>query len=586
MVRVSDGGGGEEGIDPSVLQSMISTMKSSTGNAATLVDSYKSQFSRYGLDTTNLAKAAQDLSWAQDQVPMLSRRQSLAQAAADMDPGLTVVTAGAESLGNFPTDSAAQQAGQQDAKKFSGGDMSAKDLYAKLAANQGDPAYCTALMKALGADGLRELEQYPPYDPNDPDGTANRAALAQAVVLAMWNGFTVSEPGYEGGQDGNRGREDPAALAGLLQYATFPPQVLADLGTACIAPGEHQYGNQVWQALGDDPAGATLFLHDNMQILTEGWMGSGSDHRGGLPDFQAANFAQVIAAGTTGGPGADQNLAADNATKLIQYYADNPGSHTHSEIQAAFAQIVEHYWPDLESSVTDPAPVNLGPGHVNVPASQWKAFIAESMQNATASADLLKFSAVQARALATSEPDNPEVQHASGLIDGFFASDAQSVYQQIVQHDKDQASKWQSTIAGQLNTALSTGMDVALNPEGAAATVAKAGIKDMIGLFSQAVVNVNSGNAPPPPSVVTWQQEWQKAVAETYQQHPGLGDPQKYAAEHGAQPFLNPDGTLVDNASSQQKQAYNAWLQDMAVAQASDQRFLELDNGRLDGVTG
>jgi hypothetical protein len=86
-VRVGDGGGSEEGIDPSALQSMISTMKSSTGNALSLVNGYVGQFSRYGLDTGSLTRAAQDLTWAQDQAPMLGRRQSLAQAAASQAPG-------------------------------------------------------------------------------------------------------------------------------------------------------------------------------------------------------------------------------------------------------------------------------------------------------------------------------------------------------------------------------------------------------------------------------------------------------------------------------------------------------------------
>ena len=79
MAKVDDGGGGEEGIDPSALQSMISTMKSSAGNAQTLVNGYIGRFSQYGLDTGGLTKAAQDLTWAQDQVPMLSRRQSPAR---------------------------------------------------------------------------------------------------------------------------------------------------------------------------------------------------------------------------------------------------------------------------------------------------------------------------------------------------------------------------------------------------------------------------------------------------------------------------------------------------------------------------
>jgi hypothetical protein len=84
-----------------------------------------------------------------------------------------------------------------------------------------------------------------------------------------------------------------------------------------------------------------------MAIIPD-WMKGNSDHHGDLPDDQAKDFAQVIKAGTIGGPGADQNMAADNTTKLIQYYSKNPGNHTHTEIQAVFDQDIAYYFPDLE----------------------------------------------------------------------------------------------------------------------------------------------------------------------------------------------------------------------------------------------
>ena len=90
MTRVEpDGGGGDAvGINPQLLQSMINTMDSSAGDALNLVNGYISQLSRVGLDTSRLNRAVQDLTWAQDQVPMLDRRQSLAQTMAQQNPGL------------------------------------------------------------------------------------------------------------------------------------------------------------------------------------------------------------------------------------------------------------------------------------------------------------------------------------------------------------------------------------------------------------------------------------------------------------------------------------------------------------------
>src|SRR5919109_2725611 len=116
MTRLEPDGGGGVGINPQLLQSMINTMNSSAGDALNLVYGYIGQLSRFGLDTGSLSKAVRDLTWAQDQVPMLNRRQSLAQAMAEKNPGLVDVSAGAGAL-DFPTSQAAQAAGKADGTK-------------------------------------------------------------------------------------------------------------------------------------------------------------------------------------------------------------------------------------------------------------------------------------------------------------------------------------------------------------------------------------------------------------------------------------------------------------------------------------
>jgi hypothetical protein len=186
MTRVDPGGGDPAGIDPQLLRGMTSQMNSAAGDAVNLVNSYLGLLSRLGLEASGLTRAVRDLAWAQDQVPMLNRWQSPAQTMAQQNPSLgRVVSGGADSPGNFSAYAAAQQAGQHDAKSFQDGNLPIQQLYAKMAANQGDPAYCTALIKALGADGVHELEQDAPHDPNDPSGAENRYVLAQVVVAAV-----------------------------------------------------------------------------------------------------------------------------------------------------------------------------------------------------------------------------------------------------------------------------------------------------------------------------------------------------------------------------------------------------------------
>ena len=581
-----DGGSADfTGVDPSLLGGLVSSV-SGSGNAQPVVSGWMSQASRCGIDTSRLTAISQSLAWAQDQLPMLRRRQGMAQAYASQNPQLAggLVPAGGGSLGNFPDDAAAQKAAQQDAKDFADGKLSTADIYKKMAANPGDAAYYTALIKALGPDRVRELEQDPPYDPNDPNGDNARYVLAQAVSAAMWNGVTFPEPGYEPKTD-SVGKEDPSLLAPLLKDASFPPRVLADLGTSCLAPGEYQYGQQVWQALAASPAGATLFVHDNIKILPE-WMAGNSDHHGGLPDFQAADFAQVIKAGTIGGPGADPNLAAQNTTSLIQYYAAHPGSHTHVEIQGVFDQVVAHYWDDVQHSVTDPAPVDLGPGHVSVSADQWQALISEGMRNSHAGASLLAYAGQQAYQLKADNPHNASALHAAGVLEGFFSQTALNTYQQMKSDGDSGASSWKSGFTAQLNTALGTGVDVALNPQGAASTIAKAGVKDVINLVADQFIPDDHPPPPPKPDVIGWRNDWTDGAATTYQQDHAIGDPQQYAKIYcDGRPFLDDTGHLAANASPQQKAAYNQWLQDPALASAiaSDKPFTGADLGRHDG---
>src|ERR1700690_1379953 len=118
MVVADPGGGGDYvAIDPQLLASMISSMNSSAGNALTLVNAYIGRLSQYGIDTSSLTKATQDLTWAQDQVPMLNRRQSLAQAMEQQDPDLGPMVPGGAGTLDFATNSAAQGAGKSAGTK-------------------------------------------------------------------------------------------------------------------------------------------------------------------------------------------------------------------------------------------------------------------------------------------------------------------------------------------------------------------------------------------------------------------------------------------------------------------------------------
>jgi hypothetical protein len=578
--RPDDGGGDFSGIDPQKLWDLINSMKNKTGydgngSAAPQVNSWMGQAGRIGLDTSRLSTINKHFGWAQGQLPMLRRRQSLAanESRKEGDFGQTgMVGVGAGSLGNFATSEEAAKAGRDDAKKYKDGKISLQEYLKLIQANQFDPDYAKAAATEIGQARLLYLVQdSAALDFDHPN--VGRSAMANFVATAMRAGVDFKD---------DQGHEPLQLLAGLVGYATFPADVLTNLGDQCLFPANTQYSDELWKALAADPKAATQFVHDNIDYLPE-FMKANSEHTGGLVDPYVKDFAAVLEAGMVGGPGADPKLAADNTTKLVTYYSSHD-NHTHPEIQQVFADVITFYWSDVQASLTDPAPVDLGPGHVSVPNSAWEGFIHESMRNPVATAELLAYSKDRANKLADSDPDNPEVQNAAGLIEGTFGFEATKVYQELKGKD---ASTWQTTVASQLSIVLGTGVDIAFDPGAAVKTVSKAAIKDVLNLFTTHIVKIDSNQMGSPPSTATWRDDWAEAAHQSYMKDHGLGNPQQYADIYsGGKPFLSADGHLVDNATPGQQQAYNQWLKDPAVANALDKNFLNRDLGRLGSMTG
>lgn len=577
-------GPGFTGIDPPLLGGLIRSLTKGLSNAQPLAASYQGRFSQLGLDTARLTRLQQHYSWAQDQQPMLQRRYNLAshQPAAQLADGMA--SAGAGVL-QYPTAQAAQAAGAQAAQDYLQGKLSRAQYLALLQANEGDPDWQTGAVAHLGHDGVAQLwqltsETYPP----DQQGLQ---AISLAVAAGMANGVTFpysSDPL-------DKGTEDLQLLAPMLQYARFPAPVLVTLGNEVTMGGPGSGGldaKLVLTALAATPPASAQFVAQFQR--THGfslgdYVAQGSDHHGMMPTDQSTLLAGVIQAGTIGALQTDPADAAASIKMLAAYYQDHAGSHTYPEIQAVYGKIISGCWPDVSASLSDPAYAG-SPDGVSVAPDAWKALIGEAMQNPSVSANLVHYSAQQAAELARDNPGNPEAQHASGLINGIFDYEAQNVYQQQLASGQANAANWESQFKSQANTVAGVLLNAAFDPQGLLKDAAKTAVSDAISTAINAFPQVTPSTTLKPPSVTTWQNEWQLAAAETYQQHHGLGAPQRYQQQYHCAPFLDSEGNLVQGASAAQRQAYNAWLKDPALAQASDQRFLNLDQGRLDGTTG
>ena len=418
MTRLEpDGGGGGVGINPQLLQSMINTMNSSAGDALNLVYGYISQLSRVGLDTSSLSKAVQDLNWAQDQIPMLNRRQSLAQAMAEQNPGMVDVSAGAGALG-FPTTQAAQAAGKADGTKAlqAIGDHSNDDfILTDLSQYADDPAYLAAFFSALGPQGLAGLGlQVTGYQQGGDQGRYQSWAntVGQAFATASY------QMPYKSGWLGQlQLPDDPGADPGLPQLSLIQPFLehgvyssawLDPLGKYAIQQAfmQQQPGlaggppvslDGIWTALSNNPAFDAQFYQQNFTSK-----GNPADSISGVMSSMYmisvadSAFARMVQSATVA-PALAANSApyAANAQLTVQYFGNDSSLRTSGPVRAVFGTIAENYFDDLAYTVRAAAP---GIGPKNIPGlqvtaseSQWGNFVVEAMRDKSTSAQLLAF---------------------------------------------------------------------------------------------------------------------------------------------------------------------------------------------------
>lgn len=576
MIPDGGGGGSFEGIDPQLLAQLISSLSGGANSGQRVAGSYMWQFQRLGLDTGPVTKLQQDYSWAVSQRSMLSRRYTLAshQPSGDWQNGYA--TSGAGFL-EWTTAGQAQAAGAQATQQYKAGKISFDQYMAMYEENQGDPDWSTGAVKALGHDGLSELEgrigdSYPP-------DTADMQTLAIAVAAAMSNGVTFPYPD----DIGNNNTEDLQLLDPLLPYANFPPKVLIILGNEVTGGGPNSdsvYADNVLNALAANPEAAAQFMAQFKQthgVSLAQYVALGSDHSGMMPTNEAQQFANLITAGTVGAKNVDPRLAADNTTELVQFYKDHPGTHTYGPIEAAYGNIVKGYWPDVLYAVTSTAPgatqKGLGPDGLKLGPDEWAAFIDESMRDPATGAMVMELAHTQAKQWQETASQQPG-QNAgdayafqAGLVNGYFDSQAQTVYKSL----GNDGGSWKDQVSEHIGDAVDMTFDIVADPGAAAKTVAVDVSKAAITEIGKAFVGVipTDGSTPPKPDYSEWQgayanqvtDDFNSATPQNEQSNQSLAALVNSAKNYDGGSFVQ-NGKIMDpgQMTPQQLRAYNAWL--------------------------
>jgi len=413
MREVPDGGDDFDGIDPQQLGDMTGSITSRTNQAQTPLADWSGKANRIGLDTTRLTAITKDLSWAQQQVPMLNRRHTLAQAAAQQGgspPGF-MQTAGAGAL-DFPTPQAAQTAGDADGKKALAAlqDNQNTDLIAQeLAAHTGDPDYMAAFFKALGPQGLALLGRTVNQDPGKNAGLASvvGSGLATASYVTPLAYSWLSQVQLPGQETSGPNWD---LLKPFLTQGVYSPATLQVLGRQALSntyadaqgetgdPEADQGNAVIWEMIAHNPDFAAQFYKDNYG----GPNGTGqtlyaimqSPYNVGMTQTQA--FADMVQAATIAPAGTpDISQFAANAQMTVRDMGQAPPVQPSGALRHAFGMITMNYFDDMATSVRAAAPgypPDGTPGiNVAAGADEWGKFMQLGMGDKTTSAQLMSF---------------------------------------------------------------------------------------------------------------------------------------------------------------------------------------------------
>src|SRR6266699_2733426 len=279
MVRADPGGGGGgsiAAIDPQLMAQMNTSIKNGGETLVNQGGNLKNRFSNLFLDTAPLAEIVSIGNWAHDQLPMLTRRQTLAKAIDDT-PGAHFYDEYATGMHLSPAQAAQQ--GSDLARQFmeldstdEEGARRAHQIALELASHQDDPAFTSAFYGTLGPQRTKIIPIYMTQ-------SGSRTAAGDLKIYSHALGTALSAPYPAPGMDkvssdferASSNRPDAWNKGAMLAYAKVPGNWLGKVA-----------GNN---ALDD-------FAKDPDQDFRGGGLDAG---RLGLPEDTAALFLEVVA---------------------------------------------------------------------------------------------------------------------------------------------------------------------------------------------------------------------------------------------------------------------------------------------------
>ncbi|MDQ1653005.1 MAG: hypothetical protein QOI35_2205 [Cryptosporangiaceae bacterium] len=385
-------------IDPVAIKAANDRIQSAGKTLADAAAGLKSDLERAGIPTDGVRRVAEIGSWVHDQLPMLRRRQNLAEAmsaqAGHVANGAIqgVVIPGVPD--SFLSGSDANRKGQQLADRLMSELMDHEklppDLLSELQANSTDPDYMKGFYDKLGPDRLciaSQLVMASDYY-RDHGSEADAISAALGTGLATYSRTTplddawMNRIAFPKDMPGG-GQFQPEVLAFVLRGssgAAFDPVFLRALGKKAfsmnIGPMQHRPTVGSWQ--GDAYTQFTKTISEN--ALASGWVfgdnlgkiQDASKTYAGIPPERQRALANLIQAATITVRGVDPGLAQQNVAQLMfALKADDaaakpkdgedppPELHAYDSITKVYGEIAHTYFDDIAYSVTSLTPSKL-----------------------------------------------------------------------------------------------------------------------------------------------------------------------------------------------------------------------------------
>jgi hypothetical protein len=609
-------------IDPAAMADLVTKLDGAARAIDERAPGVKSRFEAQGVATGDLTAIMQVASWVHDQLPMLRRRQSLAQAMVDGGfaygggPLWSFVDNG-DNLGAFRTPEEARRAAGDLAAKVKDsaiGDDLPGDVYEQLLRHAGDPDFVAEFYSQVGPEGVNKLYVGAHQDRDLGEGPDERKAMAVGYSLATASHRLNLDDGWLDRLGRDRTNTPQQYVAPFLRYGNWDKDFLKRVGNRELKGPAISYDPEraamIWDGIARNPVAAAEFYDENFELIQRKGAYDGT-LRGDVAEGNRGAWSDMIRSATVDArdvyarlqlhdPAAhSRNLAEDNTARLIKYVEDHKDEHVFGELQAAYGDVLKEYWDDMTYAVTSPVPQVgdhdvAGRDGVEVPRDAWAAFAQEAMRDGQTAANLLTQFRVW-MGERTGEQAAPHTVGRSGTEQGdpFAWQDAsvgrmrqffQSNYGEVYKALGDEHEEWQQGVEKGIETAIGWAFD----PKGIVKDVGKTVVTEFVKHTFRSLSDEELEQLDL--SALSSSSRWQDLANQHHAERnippitvDGLtweGEPGFYEDLYGGR-FTEGDGRILplERMSPEGVRAYNEWLQDPAVVAAVEEGWFQEQGG-------